>query len=267
MAKENMISVIIPTYNRREKVARAIRSVLSQDLSSAVNIIVVDDGSSDGTLESLAQLAADGRVRIIRHEQNRGVCAAKNTGMRAVDTEWFTILDSDDEIVPHALQRMLSIAEKHGASAVTCNCLDSATGQWAGVAPQKEGWISLRDVSMMDGEQWGITKTSLLPTGALLDESLPGFEDTLWFRVNALARRYYITDALRIYHTDGEDRITSPARRRSLARKVAVFIRLAEHKEYLDIMRANFPSRFVVIYGKIVVAKILRLFGIGASVG
>jgi len=86
------VAAIIPTYNRVHCISEAVESVLSQSLLCD-EIIVVDDGSTDRTPEVLAPYSQ--RVRLIRQE-NRGVSAARNTGVRAAKSEWVAFLDSDD---------------------------------------------------------------------------------------------------------------------------------------------------------------------------
>ncbi len=93
------ISIIIPTYNRQEFLAKAVDSVLGQTCTD-FELIVVDDGSTDDT----ARLAAGygGRVRYLRQE-NRGPAAARNTGIRAAEGELLAFLDSDDSFAPEKL--------------------------------------------------------------------------------------------------------------------------------------------------------------------
>ena len=99
------VSVIIPTFERRELVQRAIRSVLAQS-SGRHEIIVVDDGSTDGTSELLEQIYGQ-TIRVIRQE-NAGVSAARNTGMRLATAPLIALLDSDD--VWHADKTRLQMA-------------------------------------------------------------------------------------------------------------------------------------------------------------
>jgi len=87
------ISVVIPTYNRISLVARAIDSVLKQSLSP-YEIIVVDDGSDDSTSEMIQNKYKS--VRLIR-QQNSGVSAARNNGIKHAKGDWIGLLDSDDE--------------------------------------------------------------------------------------------------------------------------------------------------------------------------
>ena len=86
-------SVVIPVYNGARYVARSVASALRQDGVSA-EVIVVDDGSADGSADIAA--AVDPAVRVLRHEANRGLPAARNTGIRAARGAWVAFLDSDD---------------------------------------------------------------------------------------------------------------------------------------------------------------------------
>jgi glycosyltransferase involved in cell wall biosynthesis len=91
-----LVSVIIPTYNRAYIVGKAIDSVLRQTYAN-VEVVVVDDGSTDGTADLLRRY--DHRVRYLA-QKNAGVSAARNTGLRAARGEFIALLDSDDEWLP-----------------------------------------------------------------------------------------------------------------------------------------------------------------------
>jgi glycosyltransferase involved in cell wall biosynthesis len=95
------VSVIIPTYNCRAFVAEAIVSVLSQS-ERARQIIVVDDGSVDGTAECLRRFF--GSISLIRRNQCRGVSAARNVGLRCATGEWVLFLDADDRLAADSLR-------------------------------------------------------------------------------------------------------------------------------------------------------------------
>ena len=98
-----MFSVIIPVYNRRELVGRAIRSVLLQE-GGDYEVIVVDDASDDGTSDWVRATFAD-RVQLLVLEKNAGVSAARNHGIEAAHGEWIALLDSDDEWLSGKLAR------------------------------------------------------------------------------------------------------------------------------------------------------------------
>jgi glycosyltransferase involved in cell wall biosynthesis len=99
------VSVIIPAYNRAGTIARAINSVLTQTFQD-LEIIVVDDGSTDRTCEVVQQIG-DRRIQIIRHTRNQGAAEARNTGMKASHGKYIAWLDSDDEWFRDKLQIQL----------------------------------------------------------------------------------------------------------------------------------------------------------------
>jgi glycosyltransferase involved in cell wall biosynthesis len=106
-----MVSIIIRTYNRAYIIAEAIRSALNQTYGN-LEIIVVDDGSSDGTAEAVERIRSD-KIRYIRHDRNRGVSAAGNTGIKAAKGDIIAHLDSDDLWKPEMLGSLVGVLERH----------------------------------------------------------------------------------------------------------------------------------------------------------
>ena len=108
-AKDNLarVSVIIPTYNRSRLLRLAVESVLAQTYPN-VEIIVVDDGSTDDTATMMAQYA--GRVTYIK-QANQGSAAATNTGIRAASGEYLTFLDHDDLMMPTKIERQVQVLD------------------------------------------------------------------------------------------------------------------------------------------------------------
>ncbi|MFL6731855.1 MAG: glycosyltransferase family 2 protein [Sphingomicrobium sp.] len=106
-----LASVIVPVFNRAGVVGQAVTSLADQTLEN-IEIIVVDDGSSDASAE-VAERAGGQRVRVIRHSHNRGIPAARNTGLQAAAGKYIAWLDSDDLARPQRLQRQASFLEKH----------------------------------------------------------------------------------------------------------------------------------------------------------
>jgi glycosyltransferase involved in cell wall biosynthesis len=100
-----LVSVVIPTYNRARLLRRSIQSVLNQTYPN-FEIIVVDDCSRDNT-QNIVRTFCDKRIRYIRHEENRGAVAARNTGIKAAIGEYIAFQDSDDEWLPKKLQKQL----------------------------------------------------------------------------------------------------------------------------------------------------------------
>lgn len=105
-----LVSVVIPVYDGVDFVDRAVRSVLSQD-HAAVEAVVVNDGSRDGTGDLVDALArADERVRVV-HKENAGLAAARNTGIEHARGQYLNFLDADDWLLDHKLTTQLAALE------------------------------------------------------------------------------------------------------------------------------------------------------------
>jgi glycosyltransferase involved in cell wall biosynthesis len=102
-----MLSILMPVYNERATVERAIEEVLGADLPLPFELIVVDDGSTDGTSEILSGRQWDGRVRMLAHDQNQGKGAAVRTALKVAKGEFSAIFDADLEYDPHDLSHLL----------------------------------------------------------------------------------------------------------------------------------------------------------------
>lgn len=103
--RNELVSVIIPTYNRALKCKFAVESVLSQTHAN-VEVLVIDDGSQDNSREILSKL--DRQVRYI-YQKNQGVTAARNTGLKLANGEYIAFLDSDDTWLPWKLEAEISV--------------------------------------------------------------------------------------------------------------------------------------------------------------
>jgi glycosyltransferase involved in cell wall biosynthesis len=104
------ISVVIPVYERQALGERAVRSARSQDVDD-MEVVVVDD-SSDPPFELPTDLAADPRIRVVRHPENRGAGRSRDTGIAAARGDWVAFLDSDDYWLPGTLAPRLEMAER-----------------------------------------------------------------------------------------------------------------------------------------------------------
>ena len=103
------ISVIIPTYNRKKTLARAIQSVINQSLSP-FEILIVDDGSNDGTEEWVKDNFQN--IKYI-YQNNHGVSSARNVGIENAYGDWVAFLDSDDEWIPNKLYEQVKSIESN----------------------------------------------------------------------------------------------------------------------------------------------------------
>lgn len=114
-----LISVIVPCYNIEKLIDRTVESILRQNHRN-LEIILVDDGSKDGTLEVLRQLEkSDNRIKVI-HKENGGVTRARLTGVSVASGNWISFVDGDDFIEPDMYERLLNNAHKYFAQISHC---------------------------------------------------------------------------------------------------------------------------------------------------
>src|SRR5947208_14163985 len=102
-----MLSILMPVYNERERVERAIAEVLDTELPVEFELVVVNDGSTDGTTEILREGSWDGRVRLIEHPENRGKGAAVQTALAEANGDYAAIVDADLEYDPRDLALLM----------------------------------------------------------------------------------------------------------------------------------------------------------------
>ncbi|AVQ13210.1 Glycosyltransferase-like protein, family 2 [Leptospira santarosai] len=222
----NSISVVIPTFNREDKIIKAISSVLVQTLRPK-EIIVVDDGSTDSTVSKIQETFSnsyDG-IRILSLE-HKGVSHARNRGVENATGDWIAFLDSDDEWLPEKLERQWEYCEKHPETEIL-QSQEIWIRNGKRVNPpvylsKKDGWIfeqSLEFCSVTPSSV--LLKKDLYKNRGGMDEKLPSCEDyDLWLRItpktpvallnefllvrygghgDQLSARYQAMDRFRIY--------------------------------------------------------------------
>lgn len=113
-----LISVVIPVYNRASVLSAALRSVTAQTFRD-FEIIVIDDGSTDDIAATLGGFDTLS-IRLLRHSQNRGAAAARNTGVRAAQGRFIAFLDSDDVWMPDKLAQQITVIESADGSTKAC---------------------------------------------------------------------------------------------------------------------------------------------------
>lgn len=131
MSLQPLVSVIMPVYNGEKYLSQAIESILNQTFSN-LELIIVDDGSSDGSVAIVEKYQQqDKRVILIRQE-NRGVSSARNKALKFVQGEWVYFIDCDDVYFPNYIERMMEVSNLTGADYICCNfdmgyCLNLTT--------------------------------------------------------------------------------------------------------------------------------------------
>lgn len=183
--QSELVSVIVPVYNRAKLVTRAIDSVLKQS-RPPLEIIVVDDGSTDETPDVLRQYGS--KIKIIR-QAHRGVSAARNRGIRSARGQWIALLDSDDEWLPKKLAMAEEFHHAHPEYLIF-QSEEIWIRKGKRVNPKKKhrkygGWIFKQSLPLcIVSPSAVIFHRSLLEQVGLFDESFPVCEDyDLWLRV------------------------------------------------------------------------------------
>ncbi len=193
------VSVIIPTYNRAQKVVRAISSVLCQTFND-YEIIVIDDGSTDSTKTAMAQF--DECITYIVHSSNLGVSAARNTGIRRSSAPFIAFLDSDDYWLPKKLAAHMEFFKTH-PYAQACQTDEIWIRKGHRVNPKKRHLKPSGDIFEPSLELCLVSpsavmlRRSLLEEVGLFDEDLMACEDyDLWLRISCKYPVYLIRQKL-----------------------------------------------------------------------
>lgn len=189
------VSVIIPTYNRLSMLKEAVESVLAQDYED-FELIVVDDGSTDGTSEAMKQYGK--RVRILEHTENRGVSAARNRGILHARGKYVAFLDSDDLWGKGKLNIQAAFLDDNPHYPL-CYTDEIWIRRGKRVNPMKKhskysGWIFEKCLPLcIISPSSAMMRKNLFSKVGLFDEALPVCEDyDFWLRVSARFPIFFI---------------------------------------------------------------------------
>jgi glycosyltransferase involved in cell wall biosynthesis len=149
------LTVLVPVYNERSTVSEVIRRIKSKDLSLLLEVIVIDDGSSDGTGKVLSTLQ-DSTIHVLTHDRNRGKGAALRTGLAAASGDIVLIQDADLEYDPDDWDRLLDPILKGKASVVYGSRF---TGERKNMLPTH--WIGNRFLSLVTNVLYSSTLSDM----------------------------------------------------------------------------------------------------------
>lgn len=179
------VTVVIPTFNRLARLKHSLASVSDQTVSP-LEVIVVDDGSVDGTSEWIKEKMPN--VTLIQ-QRNAGVSAARNAGIEKADTEWIAFLDSDDEWLPDKLETQMDALHKMPSFRV-CHTeevwiFDGKVRAVAKPYAKQSGWIFKQCLALCAiSPSTVLIHKSVFEEVGVFDESLPACEDyDLWLRI------------------------------------------------------------------------------------
>lgn len=236
---EPLLSVVIPTHDRAAVLPRAVASVLAQP-GKDWELIVVDDASTDGTRAWLESLD-DERIRTVFLERNGGVNVARNRGVEAARGRWIVPLDSDDELMPDALDSIRRTIHKTDVPWLLGRCVTFDGKSLARTSVM--GHVGYRDYlhGKVAGEYLAVVKRAVLQRHPF-PETISGGEHVTWLQLAKHGYGPYVANAVwRRYDDTGTDRLT--VKRKNYARLAKVFRHdLQVHgTEYLK----RHPKRFV----------------------
>ena len=182
--------MVIPVRDRADVVGRAVASVLAQTFA-AVEVVVVDDGSTDDSVAA-ARAVADGRVRVVRQDA-AGVEAARRSGVERSHGRWILVLDPDDEVSPGWLARISRLVDSTGAVLVSCGGEQvHADGSTTVVAPSPAGPPETGALACFRPGAFAVRRDVLLAAGSF---GGPSGEDSLAVVGERLVRRILDDDA------------------------------------------------------------------------
>jgi glycosyltransferase involved in cell wall biosynthesis len=206
------VTVIVPTFNRAEKVARAVSSVIGQTFVD-FEIIVVDDGSQDNTERTVARFGK--RLTYIAHTSNLGVSAARNTGIKKSTSPLIAFLDSDDYWLPEKLAIQVDFF-KNNPEAVACQTEEFWIRNGRRVNPKKKHLKPSGDIFepslklCLVSPSAVMLKRTLLEEVGLFDETLPACEDyDLWLRIACRYPIHLLRDPLVVKEGGHPDQLSA----------------------------------------------------------
>ena len=204
------ISVIIPTFNRCDNLRRALASVMAQTCMPA-EVIVIDDGSTDSTLDMVRTEFPEVDYFF---QENNGVSAARNAGIRRATGEWLAFLDSDDEWLPEKLANQVALLMNNPEFKI-CHTEEIWIRDGCRVNPMKKhakqgGWIFQHCLPLCAMSPSAIMiHRSVFDDIGHFDTALPACEDyDLWLRITAQYPVAYIDEAQIIKYGGHDDQLS-----------------------------------------------------------
>ncbi len=285
-----MVSIIIPTYNRADIIAKTLDSIKNQTIADW-ECLVVDDASSDNIKEVIEEYSSqDGRFRYIRNRHSKGAPGARNTGIEQANGEYVILFDSDNRMHPDCLEKMM-VSLKEGYDVCTCwsDVIDFETERSVGAFK----WVCEGNIheKLLEGKCYADNNSSLIRRSLLLeyplDEKVPAYQE--WdthIRISNRAKYVTCKELLVDYLKGGADAISSSNKKAILGylyilskykeewinkhpkafEKYCSFLLRLVRKEYNKTYMASFnelvpPNMMVAVYAKMYMAEIKSASG------
>jgi len=220
------ISIIIPTYNRKDKLKKAIESALIQTYKD-FELLICDDGSTDGTQDMLSTFN-DPRIRWIPGANSGGPATPRNRGIQASRAEWLAFLDSDDLWMPDKLEKQLKTAKVHQVRAVCANAKvlkDNIVSQVNYFQDLEDKFLTFEDMLKVN---------FVICSSMLIDKDIvkkvgkfPNIYDedyALWLSASMLTDIYYMDEELLVYRDEPQESLRGRIQEKELTKYNKIII-------------------------------------------
>ena len=177
----SLVSVIIPLYNREKTIQRSIDSVLNQTYTN-IEVLVVDDASSDNSVQMLDKYEKDDRVKVFFQPQNRGANAARNRGIKEARGEYVAFQDSDDVWLPDKLEKQIRYMESENFHVSFC-AFERHYGEAVQIVPNISEQLNSENIREklkrrnIVGTPTLVIHKSVIPEVGVFDEEMPRLQD------------------------------------------------------------------------------------------
>lgn len=204
-----LVSVIIPMYNVKGYIVETINSVLNQTYKN-LEIIIIDDGSIDGSKELVQKIMVNNNNILYYYQTNKGVSAARNTGLKYSTGELIAFLDSDDLWAKDKIEKQIDKIIKVDADACYCGTIDYFEDRKAYVKEAIQYFDGKILIPFLKDKFWGQTGTWIIRKNLIKENNILFNESCNWgedfeffFKVMALGKVTYVEDYLFIYRRRG----------------------------------------------------------------
>ncbi|MDR0988022.1 MAG: glycosyltransferase [Prevotellaceae bacterium] len=251
------VSVIIPVYNVSAYIERCIRSVLDQTWQ-ALEVIVVDDCGNDNSMEVAGRVVQShprsAAVKFLGHERNRGLSAARNTGVAAASGEYVYFLDSDDYLPPDAIEQLARAAERERPDFVIGNFTIEGSGHSAPALRLPSGTLTGNDaiLSSYVRKLWYVMACNKLTRRSFLTSQNITFyermlhEDDPWtFQLACTAQKMTVVDRVTYVYYIHPGSITTALSRRNLEARV---LTISLFYDYITASQERMNNRWIYLF-------------------
>ncbi len=221
---ESLVSVIIPTYKRQASIVkRAIASVLCQTYNN-FEVIIVDDSPDEyiyrSEVENMILLLNSEKVKYIKHDVNKGACAARNTGIIASRGDFVAFLDDDDEWLPNKLEKQMSLMDDSDFGLVYCRHFIVDDNKKSIIMDKRmcykgEVFAKLIISNFVGSTSFVLIRRECIDKVGMFNTELESAQDyEMWLRIANFYKITFANDPLVKYHIHGDERITSNAEKK-----------------------------------------------------